>query len=120
MLQRSSEGVFRKTVVFKCLELNFKLKDLKSLQDVLKTSFGKTVFKTSPERPPIAHAKILNTSWNRFKIEKLPFLERLHLDLQVMRFEYVYKMHLRSLEMLLSVRLRNAFKLLTPKCFEGV
>ena len=37
-----------------------------------------------------------------------------------MRFEDVCKVHLRSLEMLLSVRLRNAFKLLTPECFENV
>ena len=37
-----------------------------------------------------------------------------------MRFEDVYKVHLSSFEMLLSVRLRNAFKLLTPKCFEDV
>ena len=82
MLQRGSESVFRKTVVFKRLDLNFKLKDLKTLQDVLKT-FGKTVFKTPPERPPIAHVKILNTSWKRFKIEKLPFLERLHLEFKL-------------------------------------
>ena len=84
MLQRGSERVFRKTVVFKRLDHNFKLKYLKKkrLQDVLKT-FGKTVFKTPPERPPIAHVKILNTSWKRFKIEKLPFLERLHLDFKL-------------------------------------
>ena len=37
-----------------------------------------------------------------------------------MRFEDVYKVHLKSLEMLLSVRLRNAFELLTQKCFEDV
>ena len=83
MLQRGSESVYvlRKTVVFK-RDLNFQLKYLKTFTRCLKT-FGKAVFKTPPERSPVAHVKILNTSWKRFKIEKLPFLERLHLDFKL-------------------------------------
>ena len=44
----------------------------------------------------------------------------LSLSIQVMRFEDVYKVHLRSLEILPSIRLLNAFKLLTLKCFEDI
>ena len=83
MLQRGSENVFRKTVVFKRLDLNFKLKDLKTSEKHFeRLELGGRSFERI-ERPPIAHVKILNTSWKRFKIEKLPFLERLHLDFKL-------------------------------------